>query len=107
LSVCLQKCGLGITTLHDRADRKRDRVEARQKEFAWLHQYEYRLLIGLLAVASAPFASAQDLRAPETFSSIANPAERSRALFTEAGRVLQHPRCPQLPSGQRAAVAGQ
>ncbi len=54
---------------------------------------QLRLLITLLAAASASVAFAQDLRAPETFSSIANPAERSRALFTEAGRVLQHPRC--------------
>jgi len=54
---------------------------------------QVRLLSALLAVTSASFAFAQDLRAPEAFSSITNPAERSRALFTEAGRVLQHPRC--------------
>ena len=63
---------------------------------------QIRLLFGLLAVASASFAFAQDLRAPETFSSITNTAERSRALFAEAGRVLQHPRCLNChPVGER------
>jgi hypothetical protein len=38
-------------------------------------------------------APSGDLRAPEQFASIADPAERSRALFTEASRVLFHPRC--------------
>ena len=33
------------------------------------------------------------LRAVAEFEAIANPAERSRALFTEASRVLLHPRC--------------
>src|SRR6476620_9278392 len=44
-------------------------------------------------VAVAVQARADDLRSPADFASIANPAERARALFTEAGRVLQHPRC--------------
>lgn len=33
------------------------------------------------------------LRAVAEFDAIADPAERSRALFAEAARVLQHPRC--------------
>ncbi|MDB4964977.1 MAG: putative Isoquinoline 1-oxidoreductase [Myxococcales bacterium] len=33
------------------------------------------------------------LRGPEAFAGIADPAERSRALFLEASRVLTHPRC--------------
>jgi hypothetical protein len=44
------------------------------------------------APAPAPVAST-DLRAPASFSSIADPASRSRALFLEASRVLVHPRC--------------
>jgi hypothetical protein len=33
------------------------------------------------------------LRAPADFAGIADPKERSRALFLEASRVLTHPRC--------------
>jgi hypothetical protein len=43
--------------------------------------------------APAPPASAQDLRPPEAFASIADREARSRALFLEASRVLLHPRC--------------
>jgi hypothetical protein len=61
-----------------------------------------RLLLILLAGAAGSVASAADLRSPESFSSIANPSERSRALFVEAGRVLQHPRCMNChPVGER------
>ena len=52
-----------------------------------------RLLIALLAVVPGMHAVSEDLRAADTFSSISIPVERSRALFAEAGRVLQHPRC--------------
>jgi hypothetical protein len=56
----------------------------------------------VLAGTFGPLASAEDLRGPESFSSIANPTERSRALFVEAGRVLQHPRCLNChPVGER------
>jgi hypothetical protein len=61
-----------------------------------------RLIIIVLASTAGSLAGAQDLRAPETFSSITNPSERSRALFVEAGRVLQHPRCLNChPVGER------
>ena len=33
------------------------------------------------------------LRAPGDFAGIADREERSKALFVEAGKVLQHPRC--------------
>ena len=46
-----------------------------------------RLIIIALAGTAASLAGADDLRGPETFSSIANQSERSRALFVEAGRV--------------------
>lgn len=36
---------------------------------------------------------AADLRTPESFDGVADKAERSRALFVEAGKVIQHPRC--------------
>ena len=38
-------------------------------------------------------ASAADLRTPESFAAIADRTQRSQALFVEAGKVIQHPRC--------------
>lgn len=38
-------------------------------------------------------AAPEDLRPPEAFARIADPAERARALFVEASRVMLHPRC--------------
>jgi hypothetical protein len=44
------------------------------------------------ATAPAPPRPAA-LRAPESFAAVADPGERSRALFLEAARVMLHPRC--------------
>ncbi len=42
------------------------------------------------------------LRDPRAFASVADPAARSAALFVEAGKVLQHPRCLNChPDGDR------
>ena len=41
--------------------------------------------------AAAPLAT--ELRPASSFTGIANQRERSLALFQEAGKVLQHPRC--------------
>ena len=61
-----------------------------------------RLIIIVLAGTAGSLAAAEDLRGPETFASITNQSERSRALFVEAGRVLQHPRCLNChPVGER------
>ncbi|MCF3640703.1 Isoquinoline 1-oxidoreductase subunit [Rhizobium sp. TRM95111] len=54
-----------------------------------------------LLCAVAPTAGAQDsnanpaagLKQASEFQSIADPAKRSVALFEEAGKVIQHPRC--------------
>lgn len=47
-------------------------------------------------------ALAVDLRAPDSFSGIADKTERSRALFVEAGKVIQSPRCLNChPGGER------
>ena len=55
---------------------------------------------GCLAIATS--AGAADLRAPDSFASIADRAERSRAFFAEAGKVIQHPRCLNChPVGER------
>jgi hypothetical protein len=49
------------------------------------------ILIEISALAGAQ--QAVELRPPAAFSSIADPRERSVALFREAGKVIQHPRC--------------
>lgn len=55
-----------------------------------------------LGMALAASASAADLAAPESFAGIGDPAQRSVALFTEAGKVLTHPRCVNChPAGDR------
>ena len=55
-----------------------------------------------LWLAATGTASAADLRSPESFASIANPVQRSQALFGEAGKVIQHPRCLNChPVGER------
>lgn len=60
------------------------------------------LSIVALAALAASHAVADDLRAPESFSSLGDPSERARALFVEAGRVVQHPRCVNChPVGER------
>lgn len=65
------------------------------------------LVIGLAAVtglgASAVFAQgSRTLRDPSAFAAIRDPAARSAALFVEAGKVLQHPRCLNChPDGDR------
>lgn len=43
--------------------------------------------------AAQPAAAANDLRAPADFAGIADRQARAVALFQEAGKVLQHPRC--------------
>jgi hypothetical protein len=55
-------------------------------------------LLGCAALLSSIHSSAQmsdrgGLQPPSAFVAIADPAERSRALFTEAAKVLTHPRC--------------
>ena len=54
------------------------------------------------AVLAATPAPAADLRPAGDFAQIADPARRSVALFEEAGKVIQHPRCVNChPAGDR------
>ena len=58
----------------------------------------------LLALAAplAPTLAAEALRPASEFAGIADEAQRSAALFEEAGKVLQHPRCVNChPAGDR------
>ena len=56
----------------------------------------------VLAAALGGAAGAADLRPADSFATVADRAERSRALFVEAGKVIQHPRCLNChPVGER------
>jgi hypothetical protein len=56
----------------------------------------------LLAAALSGAASAADLRPADAFASVGDRTERSRTLFAEAGKVIQHPRCLNChPVGER------
>lgn len=55
-------------------------------------------LAWVLVAISAPLAAddaatASNLRSPDAFTDIADEQERSVALFEEAGKVIEHPRC--------------
>jgi hypothetical protein len=52
-------------------------------------------LSGVLFLAICSQTAAQDLplRPPAAFAGIGDPAQRSRAIFSEIGKVLTHPRC--------------
>jgi hypothetical protein len=51
------------------------------------------LLVLAPALAAADPGSHQPLKSPSQFASIADKAERSRAMFGEIGKLLTHPRC--------------
>lgn len=60
------------------------------------------MLMGGVLFATAAFASEQALRPVSEFASIKNKKARSVALFEEAGKVIQHPRCVNChPAGDR------
>jgi hypothetical protein len=63
-----------------------------------MRQAVFLTLLGCAVSLSSIHSSAQmsdggGLQPPAAFASIADQAERSRALFTEAAKVLTHPRC--------------
>jgi hypothetical protein len=51
------------------------------------------VLVLLLDPAATSAQNRAELRAPSAFSSISESQARSRALFTEAAKVIMHPRC--------------
>src|SRR5215468_3546258 len=64
------------------------------------------ILIGavvvLCAALAAPQTASNGLALPESLSSMFDLGQRSAALFTELGKVLQHPRCANChPAGDR------
>ena len=57
-------------------------------------------LLALLGMLATTAVGAADLRHAREFADVRNKAERSLALFAEAGLVIQHPRCINChPSG--------
>lgn len=55
-----------------------------------------------IPVQAVSDSSAQNLANVGSFAAISDPAERSAALFTEAAKVLTHPRCMNChPAGDR------
>jgi hypothetical protein len=60
------------------------------------------LLAMLMFTHAASGPPAESLAPPESFDAIGDTAARSAALFTEAGKVLTHPRCVNChPAGDR------
>jgi hypothetical protein len=60
------------------------------------------LLMSALTAYAVADGPSETLATPESFASIADPAARSAAIFTELGKVLTHPRCLNChPAGDR------
>ena len=60
------------------------------------------LLAMLISTQAASDPPADTLATPESFAAIGDTAARSAALFSEAGKVLTHPRCMNChPAGDR------
>ncbi len=67
------------------------------------------ILVAIAALLTSVFSgwavadsSSETLATPESFAAINDTAARSSALFTEAGKVLTHPRCVNChPAGDR------
>lgn len=59
------------------------------------------LAVVLIVLAFVGSAGSEELRPASEFASIADEAERSAAVFAEAGKVLLHPRCVNChPAGE-------
>jgi len=60
------------------------------------------LLTSVFSASAVADSSSETLATPESFAAINDTAARSAALFTEAGKVLTHPRCVNChPVGDR------
>lgn len=62
-----------------------------------------RAAVVMLAARVSP---AEDLKPSSAFTDIADPAARSVAVFTEAARVIQHPRCLNCHPADRTPTQG-
>jgi len=65
------------------------------------------LLAGVLSALLHPAALAEQLKSPAEFDSIADKKERSAAIFREAGKVIQSPRCLNCHPSARVPTQGE
>ena len=62
----------------------------------------FRSFLAALGLLAASHAGAETLRGPAAFADIADADARAAALFQEAAKVFQHPRCTNChPTGDR------
>jgi hypothetical protein len=78
----------------------------REEQGMKVHVASLAVALAVLAAGMAVTAAQPDgagaLKPASTFASIADKKERSLALFTEAGKVITHPRCVNChPAGDR------
>lgn len=74
--------------------------------FVWLVAAALAGIAGW-ALAASPSPPPQPLKAPADFRGISDRTARSAALFIEAGRVLQHPRCLNCHPQGRSPTQGE
>ena len=68
----------------------------------WAIAFSAAALAGSLSVIGVARSQTTDLQPPATFDRIADRKARSAAIFTEMGKVIQHPRCLNChPRGDR------
>jgi len=65
-----------------------------------------RFMFFIVAAFGVVVSSAEDLKPVSAFASIADRAERSAALFTEAAKVIEHPRCLNCHPADRTPTQG-
>jgi hypothetical protein len=61
----------------------------------------------LLASVSGADGTGEPLRSPDEFASVRDRTTRSKAFFSEAAKVLQHPRCLNCHPATRAPTQGE
>ena len=66
----------------------------------------YRSLLVVMATLCASVCLAEDLKPVSAFASITDRTTRSAALFTEAARVIEHPRCLNCHPADRTPTQG-
>jgi hypothetical protein len=66
-----------------------------------------RILAAAVALLVHAGLRAESLRAPADFAAIADPAARSAAIFQEAGKVIQSPRCLNCHPNGRVPTQGE
>lgn len=66
----------------------------------------FRRMFMIVATLGAMAAAAEDLKPVAAFEKISDRSERAAAIFTEAARVIQHPRCLNCHPKDRTPTQG-